>query len=59
LHKLINSTWNNDEMPWQCKTSTIVLIYKNSDKTDCNNYSQFYHCYQLRTTFYLKFVCQG
>jgi hypothetical protein len=34
IHKLINSIWNKD----QWKESIVVLIHKNGDNTDCNNY---------------------
>jgi len=36
-HKLINSTWNKEELPQQCKETITVLIYKKGDKT--NNYT--------------------
>jgi hypothetical protein len=38
IHKLINSSWNKEELPEQWKESIIVPIYKKSDKTDCSNY---------------------
>jgi len=38
IHKLIISIWNKEELPEECKESTIVPIYKKGDKTDCNNY---------------------
>jgi hypothetical protein len=38
IHKLINSIWNKEEFPDQCKKSIIVPILKKSDKTDRNNY---------------------
>jgi hypothetical protein len=38
IHKLINSVWNNEELPDQWKESIIVQIHKKDDKTDCNNY---------------------
>jgi hypothetical protein len=38
IHILINSIWNKEELPDQCKKSIIVPIYKKRDKTDCNNY---------------------
>jgi hypothetical protein len=36
--KLINSVFNNVELPDQRKESIIVPVLKNSDKTDCSNY---------------------
>jgi hypothetical protein len=36
-HKLINSIWNNEELPEQLEES-IVRIHNRSDKTDCINY---------------------
>jgi hypothetical protein len=38
IHKVVNSTWNKEELPDQWKESIIVPIYKKGDKTDCNNY---------------------
>jgi hypothetical protein len=34
IHKLINSIWNKEELPDQCKESIIVPIHKKGDKTD-------------------------
>jgi hypothetical protein len=38
IHKLINSIWNEEELPDQWKESVIVPVYKNVDKTDFSNY---------------------
>jgi len=38
IRKLINSIWNKDKLPEECNESTIVPIYRKSDKADCNNY---------------------
>jgi hypothetical protein len=38
IHKLINSTWNKEELPDQWKEPNIVLVHKKSDKTDCINH---------------------
>jgi hypothetical protein len=38
IHRLICSIWNKEELLQQWKESIIVPIYKNGDKTDCNNY---------------------
>jgi hypothetical protein len=38
IHKLINSVWNKEELPNQCKESIIVPVHKNGNKTDCSNY---------------------
>jgi hypothetical protein len=38
IHKLVNSVWNNEELPDQWKKSIIVSVHKKGDKTDCNNY---------------------
>jgi hypothetical protein len=38
IHKLINSIWNKEELPDQCKESITEPIYKKGDKTVCNNY---------------------
>jgi hypothetical protein len=38
IHKLIKLIWNKEELPHQWKESIVVPIYKNGDKSDCNNY---------------------
>jgi hypothetical protein len=38
VRKLLNSIWNNEELPDQWKESIIVPIYRKGDKTNCNNY---------------------
>jgi hypothetical protein len=38
IHKLIISIWNKEELPEEWRESIIVPIYKEGDKTDCNNY---------------------
>jgi sorting nexin-29 len=38
IHKLINSVWNEEELPDQWNESIIVPVHKMGDKTDCNNY---------------------
>jgi len=38
LHKLICAIWRKEELSKEWKTSIIVPIYKNGDKSDCNNY---------------------
>jgi hypothetical protein len=48
IHKLINSTWNEQELPDQWKESSIVPVHKKGDKTDCNNY----HGLSLLSTSY-------
>jgi hypothetical protein len=37
IHKLVNSVWNKEELPYQWKESIIVPIYKKGDNTDCGN----------------------
>jgi hypothetical protein len=37
IHRLICCIRNKEELPQQWKESIIVPIYKNGDKTDCNN----------------------
>jgi hypothetical protein len=32
IHKLINSIWNKEELPYQLKDSIIVPIHKMGDK---------------------------
>jgi hypothetical protein len=38
IHKLIISIQNKEGLPEEWKESIILPIYKNRDKTDCNNY---------------------
>jgi hypothetical protein len=38
IRKLINSNFNQEELPDQWNMSIIVPIYKKGDKTDCSNY---------------------
>jgi hypothetical protein len=38
IHRLINSVWNEEELPDQWKESIIVPVHKKGDKNDCNNY---------------------
>jgi len=38
IHELINTIWSKEELPQQWNEFIIVPIYKNGDKTDCNNY---------------------
>jgi hypothetical protein len=40
IDKLINSLWNKEELPDQCKESIIAPVNKTGDKTDCNNYRE-------------------
>ena len=38
IHKIIDSTWNKEELPEEWKGSIVVPIYKKGDKTDCSIY---------------------
>jgi hypothetical protein len=38
IHKLLNSLWNNDELPQLWKKSITVPLHKTSKITDCSNY---------------------
>jgi hypothetical protein len=38
IHKLINSIWNEEELPDQWKESIIVPVHEKDDNADCNNY---------------------
>jgi hypothetical protein len=38
IRKLINSIWNQEELPDQWKEFIIVPIHKKGDKTNCSNY---------------------
>jgi hypothetical protein len=55
IHKLINSVWNKEELPYQWKESITVPVHKKGDKTECNNY----RFYQLHTKFYQISSSQG
>jgi len=35
--KLINSIWNEEELPEEWKKLAVITIYKENDKTDCSN----------------------
>jgi hypothetical protein len=37
FHKLIELTWNKEELPQQWKESAVIPTDKMDDKTDCNN----------------------
>jgi hypothetical protein len=37
-HKLINSIWTKEELPFQWKEYIIVPVHKKGDKTACNNH---------------------
>jgi hypothetical protein len=38
IHKLVHSTWNEEEMAEEQKESITAPIYKKGDKIDCRNY---------------------
>jgi hypothetical protein len=38
IHKLINSIWNKEQLPWQCNEFIIVPICKQGGNSDCSNY---------------------
>jgi hypothetical protein len=54
IHKIINSTWNKEEMPKQRKESITPPIYKKGDKTTI----KAYHFCQQHTKFYATSFCQ-
>jgi len=58
MHKLINSIWNQEELPEEWKESIIVLVYKIGNTTDCSNYRGMSIC-QLCTKFYPTSCFQG
>jgi hypothetical protein len=47
INKLINSIWNKEELPEQCKEPIIVPIYRKGDKTDCSNHQLHTNCYPI------------
>jgi hypothetical protein len=57
IYKLINSIWNKEELPHQWKEPVIVPIYKKGDKVVV--IIEAYHCYQLHTKCYKKYLIQG
>jgi hypothetical protein len=38
IHKLINSVWNEEELPNKWKESIIIPLHKKNDKIRCTNY---------------------
>jgi hypothetical protein len=58
FHKLINSGWNKEELPYQWKESIIVPVSKRAIKLTVIIIVG-YHCYQLRTKFYRISSSQG
>ena len=58
IHKLINSTWNKEELPEEWKKSINEPIYKKSNNKDCSNYRNISIC-QLCTQFYPTSCHQG
>jgi hypothetical protein len=57
IHKLINSIWNEEELPQQWKKSIIVPVYKKDGKTEYTNFQGVSFC-QLHTNFNAT-LCQG
>jgi hypothetical protein len=57
FHELINSIWNEEELPEKWKELITVPLYKKGDKTDC--IIEAYHFCQLCTTFYPTSCCQS
>jgi hypothetical protein len=53
IHKLSNSTWNEEVLPEEWKESITALIYHKGDKTGAYNF------HQLRMKFYPTSCCQG
>jgi hypothetical protein len=43
IHKIINSTWNKEELPEEWKEPIIAAIYNKGNKTDCSNYRGISH----------------
>jgi hypothetical protein len=58
IHKLMNSVWNNEELPDQWKESIIYQFTKRVIKLTVIIIVG-YHCYQLHTKFYRIFSSQG
>jgi hypothetical protein len=58
IHKLINSVWNKEELPVQCKESIIVPIHKKGIKLTVI-ILMGYHVYQIHTEFYRISSSQG
>jgi len=38
IHKIINPTWNKEELPEEWKESIVVPVCKKGYKTECSNY---------------------
>jgi hypothetical protein len=43
IHKMINSIWNKEELPEDCKESITVPMLNKGDKTDGSNYTRISH----------------
>ena len=56
IDKLIDSVWNEEEIPWQWKELVIVPIYMKGDKADCNNWGM--SLLSTRFKVYPTFFCQ-
>ena len=58
IHKLINSIWNKEELPEECKESIIVPIYKKVIK-QILVIIEAYHFSQICIKSYPTSCCQG
>jgi hypothetical protein len=58
IHKVINCTWNKEELPQQWNLSIIMPAYKIGDKLTVV-IIEGYHCYKLHIKYYIIFLFQG
>jgi len=58
IHKLINSMWNNVELPQQWNEFITAPIYKRMINLAVL-VTEGYHCYQPHTLFYPIFLSEG
>jgi len=61
IHKLINSIWNQEELPEEWKESSIIVhVCKKGDKRNCANYmNRGITLLSTMYKFYPTFFCQG
>ena len=58
IDKITNSLFNNEDLPEKLKESIIVLIYKNTDKTNRIKYRGISILSNMYKFFYLTSSCQ-
>jgi hypothetical protein len=57
IHKLNNSIWNKEELPYQWKESIIVPMYKKDNKADYNNYRRILLLLTMYIQNFIQYTC--